>query len=116
MHKTHDEIVLKNAKEATCTEEGYTGDKVCAVCGEIVEKGTVIPKTAHNYEDEKCTVCGAQEPVSDVPSQDNGADGDTEENVPDAGDNSIAGIAFAMMLVSALAVAVIRFKSKKIAE
>ncbi len=29
--------VVKNAKDATCTEPGYTGDKVCTVCGETVE-------------------------------------------------------------------------------
>ncbi len=34
-HKTE----LRNAKEATCTEDGYTGDEVCTVCGEIVKRG-----------------------------------------------------------------------------
>ena len=34
--------VVKNAKDATCTEPGYTGDKVCTVCGETVETGEVI--------------------------------------------------------------------------
>ena len=37
---TGHDIQLINAKEATCTEEGYTGDNVCNVCGEVVEKGT----------------------------------------------------------------------------
>ena len=27
----------------TCTEDGYTGDEVCTVCGEIVKEGQVIP-------------------------------------------------------------------------
>ena len=36
-------IELKNAKEATCTEDGYTGDEICTVCGEIVKQGEVIP-------------------------------------------------------------------------
>ena len=31
--KGHGETELKNAKEATCTAEGYTGDKVCKDCG-----------------------------------------------------------------------------------
>ena len=52
------EIELKNTKNATCTEEGYIGDKVCKVCGEVVEQGKAIPKLAHNYENGKCTVCG----------------------------------------------------------
>lgn len=35
---------LANVKSATHTEEGYTGDVVCANCGEILEKGKVIEK------------------------------------------------------------------------
>lgn len=31
------------AKEATCYEDGYTGDEVCTVCGETVKTGEVIP-------------------------------------------------------------------------
>ena len=68
-HKTE----LKNAKEATCTENGYTGDEVCTVCKETVKKGTVITALGHKTElknakeatctengytgDEVCTVC-----------------------------------------------------------
>ena len=36
-------LELRNAKEATCTEDGYTGDEVCTTCGEIVKRGEVIP-------------------------------------------------------------------------
>ena len=43
----HGESEVKGAKEATCTEDGYTGDKVCKVCGEILERGTVIEKIGH---------------------------------------------------------------------
>ena len=43
----HGEAEVKGAKEATCTEDGYTGDKVCKVCGEILERGTVIEKIGH---------------------------------------------------------------------
>ncbi len=38
---THTEI--QGAKEATCTEDGYTGDEICLDCGEIIKKGEVIP-------------------------------------------------------------------------
>ena len=58
----HSTTKLVGQKDATCTEEGYTGDKVCAVCGKVVEQGKVIEKLAHNYEDGKCTVCGATDP------------------------------------------------------
>lgn len=33
-----------NWKPATTTEEGYTGDIYCAVCQELIEAGTAIPK------------------------------------------------------------------------
>ncbi len=60
----HGETELKNYKEATCTEEGYTGDKVCKVCGEVLEKGKVIAKTGHTFQDGKCIVCGAADIVA----------------------------------------------------
>ena len=34
----------KNIKAATFTEKGYTGDKVCADCGIVLEKGTDVEK------------------------------------------------------------------------
>lgn len=36
---------LKNAKPATATEDGYTGDTVCKVCGKLLAAGQVIPAT-----------------------------------------------------------------------
>ncbi len=38
---------LVGAIQATCMTEGYSGDLLCIVCGEEVEKGTVIPKGTH---------------------------------------------------------------------
>ncbi len=37
----HAEAVIdeKTAKEATCTEEGYTGDKICPTCKKVLEHG-----------------------------------------------------------------------------
>ena len=55
----HGETELKNEKEATCTVEGYTGDKVCKNCGEVLGKGEDVPKLMHSYKNGKCTVCGA---------------------------------------------------------
>ena len=47
----HANTEIVGAKEATETEEGYTGDKVCTKCGETVEKGTTIPvKTPETVE------------------------------------------------------------------
>ena len=41
------ETYLKNQKEATCYEEGYTGDTYCLGCGTLLSKGTVIAATGH---------------------------------------------------------------------
>lgn len=38
---------VTNACPATCTAEGFTGDQVCAVCGEILTQGQVIPALGH---------------------------------------------------------------------
>ncbi len=46
----HENTTLYNAKEATCTEDGYTGDEICSVCGETVSTGTVIPATGHSWD------------------------------------------------------------------
>lgn len=42
---------LTGAKDATCTEPGYTGDMVCTRCGEVHSKGEEIPALGHDYGD-----------------------------------------------------------------
>ena len=54
----HTETETVNAKAATCTEDGYTGDVVCKVCGKVITKGEVIPATGHDTE-----IVGAKEPT-----------------------------------------------------
>ena len=51
-HKTE----LKNAKAATCTTAGYTGDEVCTVCGETVQTGAAIPALGHKWDAGKVTM------------------------------------------------------------
>ena len=36
-----------NKKDATCTEGGYTGDTVCAICGKEITKGEAIEAKGH---------------------------------------------------------------------
>ena len=43
----HTNTKVENAKEATCTEDGYTGDTVCTDCGEMIAEGTVIEAPGH---------------------------------------------------------------------
>ena len=45
------EIKTYGAHAATETLDGYTGDKVCAACGNLVEEGSVIPHTGATAPD-----------------------------------------------------------------
>ena len=54
---------LRDARDASCTEAGYTGDTYCAVCGELLAAGTAIEKLPHTPElrdarDATCTEAG----------------------------------------------------------
>lgn len=72
----HQHTEIRNKKEATCKEEGYTGDTYCKDCGEKLSDGKTIAKTTeHTWDGGKvtkaatctekgvktytCTVCGA---------------------------------------------------------
>ena len=70
----HSETTTIGAVDPTCTETGYTGDTVCAACGEPISTGEVIPALGHSWDDGvvtqqptgtaegvkafTCTVCG----------------------------------------------------------
>lgn len=58
---------LEGAKEPTCTEAGYSGDLVCTSCGELIKEGATISAFEHNYENGKCTICGALDPDAPTP-------------------------------------------------
>lgn len=55
---------LRNAKKATCTEDGHTGDTYCKGCGVKLQSGTAIKATGHTggtatcVSAAVCTVCG----------------------------------------------------------
>ena len=46
----HQNTELRNAKEATCTAEGYTGDIYCKDCGTKLQTGNAIAKKAHTWD------------------------------------------------------------------
>lgn len=56
----HESTELRGVVQATCAEDGYTGDTYCLECEEIVEKGSVVPARGHqltetmNYSDSTC--------------------------------------------------------------
>ena len=70
----HANTEIRNAKDATCTEPGYTGDTYCKDCDEKISDGKIIPATGHKEETVpgkvatctetgltdgiKCSVCG----------------------------------------------------------
>ena len=80
----------QGAKTPTCTEEGYTGDKVCKDCGLVLEKGEALPKVSHSYKDGKCTVCGAADPSAQPADPTDPVDppDSGEQTVSQTGDNS----------------------------
>ncbi len=45
----------KNEKDATCKETGYTGDVLYDCCNTVKEKGKIIEKLEHQYDDGKIT-------------------------------------------------------------
>ncbi len=51
----HVDTELKNAKEAKCEEEGYTGDLYCNDCKETVETGTKVEPKGHTGGEATCT-------------------------------------------------------------
>lgn len=44
-------LEIRGAIEATCTEDGYSGDKICINCRSIIESGSWIPTSGHQWED-----------------------------------------------------------------
>lgn len=46
----HEATKVQGAVEPTLDKEGYTGDTVCAACGTVIEKGTVISATAGDMD------------------------------------------------------------------
>ena len=71
---SHKNTEIRNAKDATCTEPGYTGDTYCTDCNEKISDGEIISATGHTSVDvaeqpatctkdghtagTKCSVCG----------------------------------------------------------
>ena len=100
---TSHDTELVGAKDATCTEDGYTGDEVCKVCQTVVKQGEVIPALGHDYKDGKCSRCGAEEPTTPVePGKPQQPEKPTTPDTPATGDESQLMLWVSGMLVCAL--------------
>ena len=99
---TSHDTELVGAKDATCTEDGYTGNEVCKVCQTVVKQGEVIPALGHDYKDGKCSRCGAEEPTTPV-----------EPGKPATGDSSTLVLWLALLAISGMAVTVIPSRKKR---
>lgn len=74
---THGNTEQRNQKDATCQEEGYSGDTYCVSCGQKLADGAVIPVTEHQYtewvvmsggtQSRWCIVCNHEETVEPAP-------------------------------------------------
>ena len=102
---------LVGAKDATCTEDGYTGDEVCKVCQTVVKQGEVIPALGHDYKDGKCSRCGAEEPTTPVepgkpgePSQPTQPEKPTTPDTPATGDSSNMTALWVVLTVAGLGI------------
>ena len=105
---------LVGAKDATCTEDGYTGDEVCKVCQTVVKQGEVIPVLGHDYKDGKCSRCGAEEPTTPVePGKPQQPEKPTTPDTPATGDSSTLVLWLALLAVSGMAVTVIPSRKKR---
>ena len=122
---TSHDTELVGAKDATCTEDGYTGDEVCKVCQTVAKQGEVIPALGHDYKDGKCSRCGAEEPTTPVepgkpgePSQPTQPEKPTTPDTPATGDSSNMTALWVVLAVAglgiiALVVLLVAKRSKK---
>ena len=97
------ETEIKNAKKATCTENGYTGDTWCKGCSVKLRSGNVIEKVKHSYEsiaiENTCTQSGKiintcincndtyEEIIAPTGHTDNDSDGKCDTCNSDTGEN-----------------------------
>lgn len=49
------EVLVKFAKDASCTADGYTGDTYCPDCGQMVQEGNRVPALGHSWDGGRVT-------------------------------------------------------------
>lgn len=98
---------VRDVKEASCTEDGYTGDTYCKDCGEKLLEGEVIKASGHDIEvrgyvaadtekegytgDSYCKTCGMLVSKGEkIPIKDTLSDSSSDDifDIPEAPDDS----------------------------
>ena len=111
---------IKNAKDATCGTEGYTGDTHCMGCGELVTKGTTIQATGeHTYGEWKAvkeatkTAKGEKQRTCSVCDHVDSEEIPMLSDIPATGDDSNIMLWGGTMVISLAALVVLLVESKK---
>ena len=94
---THTEI--RNQREATCTQTGYTGDTYCTDCDKLLSTGKELAALGHDYKATvtkqpttteegimtyTCSKCGHSytQPIAKIKSDDSGKDNGSQNQKP----------------------------------
>ena len=102
----HKNTEVRDAEEATCVDDGYTGDIYCKDCGIMLQTGSVIAATGeHSYvwvidkeatattegsKHEECTVCGDKKDAVVIPAT-GVEDSDNNSNTDDVQSDEVEG-------------------------
>ena len=98
----HVHTTVKNRKEATCTQTGYTGDTYCADCNKLLGTGKELAALGHDYKATvtkqpttteegimtyTCSKCGHSytQPIAKIKSDDSNKDNGSQNQKPQTG-------------------------------
>ena len=98
----HVHTTVKNRKEATCTQTGYTGDTYCTDCNKLLETSKELAALGHDYKATvtkqpttteegimtyTCTKCGHSytQPIAKIKSDDSNKDNGSQNQKPQTG-------------------------------
>ena len=54
-HTDESQREIRNKVEATCTEDGYTGDIFCTNCQTLIRSGEIVNASGHQWKEEYTT-------------------------------------------------------------
>ena len=98
----HVHTIVKNRKEATCTQTGYAGDTCCTDCDKLLSTGKELAALGHDYKATvtkqpttteegimtyTCSKCGHSytQPIAKIKSDDSNKDNGSQNQKPQSG-------------------------------